>query len=637
MASHHQEAGLAAPIDHVAVSMAGLTGPAHGNNGSPELLHGGEELFPRPAPSSPPIYDLGQCFSTWNVDPHLYEGILELDTSSLNSWLCAEPGPEPTSTVDAKLATLQQIQRLWHSHVPDTPSDDLYYPANAIEPIYGPVTPPRSDSNTIDDQYHQGLRDSLRISLYEPAVPSVDFLNVCVRLYFTKVHPLFPILHVPTFRPCRSNADLLLSICALGCLFTGSDQGLRHGVQLFEHVQKTVLLKWERLSSGNRDAMVSILQSTLISQLFGMLTGSQILLLTVDTFHGPPIAWARYLRLYQARQPVPVDLNVEDHQLDSMWHKWAHNEELLRIAHGLYIIDAELSSILHREPLQRFESYNFSFTASEAAFMAPNAREWKLRLLSEMQHGDNAPTTLTSLRDTVPNCVSVDMVPVNSSFTANAILEGIGMQVRSERARASLDLPRLQEILKSLALFHQRFLSSRTSSHPGSLQLPILWHTIHMMVFADFNFLETVVGREGRHTSQAEDEALREWTESEESRICTKHALMIQSQVESFKATSEPAMHVPRALFWAGIVLCCHIRSGSYEKAGFQTRKTALDIPVPAVGGSYELELSKLDKTAIDSSSLKMALFALTDMLRTLGHWKLSRRFADILTMLTDL
>ncbi|KAI4599139.1 hypothetical protein KJ359_002097 [Pestalotiopsis sp. 9143b] len=106
-----------------------------------------------------------------------------------------------------------------------------------------------------------------------------------------------------------------------------------------------------------------------------------------------------------------------------------------------------------------------------------------------------------------------------------------------------------------------------------------------MMVLADFDLLEKAVGRNGRCLTQAEEAALEKWTSSEDT----------------------------------------------YDDAD---RGTTSGSSHQDADGAPELGLAGLHATVIDGSLLKMTMFALADMLRTLGHWGLARRFADILTIL---
>lgn len=60
-------------------------------------------------------------------------------------------------------------------------------------------------------------------------------------MYFTRFNPIFPIIHVPTFRLSRKSSLLLLSICSLGSLLLGSDWAAMHGRNIFDRVSQTAL------------------------------------------------------------------------------------------------------------------------------------------------------------------------------------------------------------------------------------------------------------------------------------------------------------------------------------------------------------------------------------------------------------
>lgn len=65
--------------------------------------------------------------------------------------------------------------------------------------------------------------------------------NLAIQAYFANFHPIFPIVHAPSFRPHSQNGLLLLSICSVGSLFLGSNRATAHGVNIFERLHKALL------------------------------------------------------------------------------------------------------------------------------------------------------------------------------------------------------------------------------------------------------------------------------------------------------------------------------------------------------------------------------------------------------------
>src|SRR5882757_9993908 len=65
--------------------------------------------------------------------------------------------------------------------------------------------------------------------------------KLCLQMYFHRVNPSFPIFHAPTFRPTQENGFLLLALCALGCLFLGTEEAARYGATLFERILRAMM------------------------------------------------------------------------------------------------------------------------------------------------------------------------------------------------------------------------------------------------------------------------------------------------------------------------------------------------------------------------------------------------------------
>ena len=76
-----------------------------------------------------------------------------------------------------------------------------------------------------------------------------------------------------------------------------------------------------------------------------------------------------------ATSPTRVH-TLDSSTLDQKWHEWAKIEELIRIALGMYIHDAELADILHHEPFLRHGTKHLPIAASKALSTASTASKW---------------------------------------------------------------------------------------------------------------------------------------------------------------------------------------------------------------------------------------------------------------------
>ena len=456
-------------------------------------------------------------------------------------------------------------------------------------PQSGTATPPGS-RDEVDDAYRQTvLTKSLQIPPHkeQTALPSADFLNLCVRSYFARFHPVFPVVHAPTFRPSKANSMVLLSICSVGSLFTGSAHAIRQGVQIFERLHKAVLANWDRLIARGVDQRISLIQTAIIGQTFGLLSGEPRHLAIVDAFNGTLISWARRSSTFKTRKMVGLDLNVPAAELEEKWRDWAKNEELIRIALSVHIHDAELAAMFHHEPFLRHNSRQLPVAASNQTFMAARAEDWRKAYLSDpsnFETFDGTPASIDAHLD-----FDLLAMPSNSYFTAYTVLEGICANVVENRlggSTASMQ-SRSDEILDVLTSFHRRFLQESAAWEADHMDMTILWHLAFMTMFADFDLLERAIGRDGADLSLEDQLTIATWANSDQGRRCVVHGLIIQKKLENLPLGFEPAIHVPRAMFRAGIAWFCYTRFGPRQDANQRTMSAAenLDYPEFKVAG----------------------------------------------------
>lgn len=537
----------------------------------------------------------------------------------------------------------QSIQNLWFTNIDESWLHTTVQRQNHDHMHESQCLSPESMRTTISEDDRLNMCDRLQIFTYEPCVPSTDLLNVGLRLYFAKVHPIFPLVHASTFQPSRENADLVIAMSAIGGLFTGSEQGLQQGIYLFQRVHKATLHNWEQLLARGKKELIVAIQSAAISQLFGLLSGSPNLLLTVDAFHGPPIAWSRYLRLFSRPEITHIDPDISGHELDKLWHDWARNEEIGRVAHGLFIMDAELAGLLHHETIQSWSAYKVPFACSEKSFAAPTARDWKSVYSDELKR--RRPTLSDDEAHRSPPILSSpSSVYETSALTTYAALESIGSQALPRHSYTRCANASTGAIDESFAILHHRVSAccariGNFHSAQDSFQLHALQSLIYMGGLADFNLLERVVGRDGQSLTDDEIESVSLWASSVNGKRCILHAILIKKAVEARSVMLEPALHMPRAMFWAGLALFCYIRFGATNGSlsTFQ-HLTTLDLPeFSSMGVNLATLASELNFATHNSVlPLKLILFSIIDFLQNTGHWRISKRFAAILSALAS-
>jgi hypothetical protein len=160
--------------------------------------------------------------------------------------LDAAPPPSQPSSIDNEYAKGRavKVQKKWHTFSEMSSS--------------GQMTPDLPHEGTfIDESCRKRLSERLQQRVQHGILPSTPFLvgsplwalmkmlighqDLCIQAYFSKFHPLFPVVHMPTFRPGTQNSVLLLSICSAGSLFVGSPRAITHGISMFERLNKAIL------------------------------------------------------------------------------------------------------------------------------------------------------------------------------------------------------------------------------------------------------------------------------------------------------------------------------------------------------------------------------------------------------------
>lgn len=491
-----------------------------------------------------------------------------------------------------------------------------------------PQRVPRTvDQDRVDEAYRTDLSNRLRPRMSDDALPSADFLNLCIKLYFVKFNPIFPLIHAPSFRPSSENALILLSICSMGALFVGSPNATTQGRKIFQRLNKAILASWETyLHRGGRE-LLSMAQAATIGQTFGILSGVPADLFMTETFHGTVIAWARQNGFFRIKDTLrSIDLaansNVED-----IWKRWIQVEETVRVVLGLHVHDSEFAAIFHHEPLLRHDSSKLPNCCSEDLFNASTASQWQTL----------AQERSTSMQD-FGQRMSVTN-PFCSHMYAYAVLAGIIASIQERRATA-LDSTSLETFRNSLLSWQNSRFRSTREGNEDPVCLTILWHEAFMTLYADFDLLEQSIGRDGVSPLHETLDRVHIWASSSEARRCVLHALFVQKHMESLAVGMEPAIHVPKALFYSAIVIYCYIKF-TPSVAPYTPSQDDVNIP--------ELQVTELASPAYQSGrtggrQVKLSpvdssmLCNVVDLLRRVGHWELSRKFASILeTLVNDL
>ena len=405
-----------------------------------------------------------------------------------------------------------------------------------------------------------------------------------MKTYFEDFSSLIPIIHRHTFRPSPENAPLLLLISALGCLAEGH-LSRRHGARIFERFSTSAMASWDATVRNDSQEAISLVQAAVLGQIFGLLSGQAKHLSMVDNFQGTVIAWARRCEMFGRVNQYPDMKNLGPLTLDEAWKSWAKSEEVIRAVLCLYIIDAQIACIFHHDPLLRHDCIGPNMAADEDVFNAPNAVEWKAKILLR-----------TSMRDTQLYTPMHD----NTQFNLYVVLQNVSARVCEEQGRGKLDLGSKQyeglidDLINWRAIFERQL--REKPSEPDTLDLLTLWHASFLNLLTNVNKLERALGRDGLHTIFLETDIAYavSWSESLAAERSVLHAFAIQQSLSQMRLGTEPAMHVPHCAFVAGVILysCLRFRRPAmvarYPPPSHSPSRSLSDFPEFNIHGQLE-------------------------------------------------
>ncbi|PWW73007.1 hypothetical protein C7212DRAFT_359756 [Tuber magnatum] len=617
-----------------------------------------------PALFAEPPWLIGQGFDFGALNASIIPGLSDVNTNiyvdddTVSSVL---PAPATTAPIQESQNQISaeyklprgSIAKLWFTSIdPSEEHDGPSRPGSSslMSPDREMADAGDENSGVFDEQYRRRLSDQMKPKWAEEPLPSVDFLNLCVQMYFTKCSVLLPILHRATFKPTPENSILLLTICTLGSLFIGSASARKQGERIFERTNKVVLASWEKRLVRGAGEELALIQASLIGQTYGLLSGSPSHLAIISAFHGTVISWARRAGMFQRNKVTPSPSGLSGEALEKVWHQWVKVEEAKRTVLGLYIHDVELASMFHHEPALRHHANNLPLACSTELFEAPTASIWAARYLAQDPNAV-APAPIKTFKDfsdrifpswpvasPCPMIVSVSPV-VTADYTCMYTLYISLLSINAAACDAqSLGKLRSQETFSSLSAalmqwhrYYQNALKlSPNGSPPCTFSLMALWHAVFLYLLVDINKLELAIGRDVNNPpSSAQEEVAyaMKWASTPSAKRAVVHGALLQKQLAVGPLDAEPAIHVPRALFHTGVVWYCWTKFAPRVDDGRNMEREWDEMEMLAVDTEKILSTVGSGRRVIEKANLCV----LTDILRRVGHWGVARRFARIL------
>jgi hypothetical protein len=460
-----------------------------------------------------------------------------------------------------------------------------------------------------NDDFRDNLANSLDRRTPNVPLPPTSFLNRCIHTFTTRLWPLVPIIHLPTFDPSRTHPLLLLSICSLGALADGSDNAIRYSERLFEGVRKAIMVSSLTSTVGGADSLEK-LQAVAIGQTYAFLSGDPLHLMMARAFHSSfcVAVQALHLRYLHSKS------KEARHQSDQLsWQQWIKEESLIRLLNVGHIHNAEIAATTRRSASMRAEPWNILTAAPDQMFLAKDFDQWKI-----MRNSD--PRAQFEPHSRLSGCAILATLSSEISHCK------IGPFVRSGDDEVT------QKVIASLVAWIERFPTPGAVEASTRAMILMLWHSCFLLVFSDVDATERLPNFDTKNdNSSTTIERLTRWKNPETARRCTVHALMILQLLKCLRISDVPGIHVARASWQAGLVLAAY---ASYAPQHHSPIEREPNIPLYSELDAVR-KLSPLEESDWIAVSRKLtpskciaSAHVISSTLRSLGPWGDARYYA---------
>lgn len=435
-----------------------------------------------------------------------------------------------------------------------------------------PVPPADGQGNSGQHAVHElnklidDLSTRLNNDIHNTGV-TPSFVDVCLREYFGRVSPCFPIIHEPTFSARDCIPPLLLNMVALGSLFVCLPDAAQQGEMLWKLGHTAVATSWQTLIKlrGPHDQCggIQLVLAALLGQTYALLSSNTRIRTTAFVFHGLGFYWARTSGMYSVDElqlrDIP-DLEADPAVKEIAWRKWVAAEVQRRATLGHYILDGFISQASGSVASARHVTNKIRAACSDATFTAETAEEW----IMQMMRTDQMQIPFSELFIRV--CAKdYPKAPLQlSQLSLAVLLEGLQSliaELYDISSPALGTIPRSQ-IAQGLINLYEGNLC--TSHNVDSLPTLIRWHAVCIELSTPTIFLyrricdayklpQVLSGIPVKGWAHPFD--LTNWAQSVEAFRAVLHAVSIARLLNEIPIGHTHAIHIPSCLFASAVSL----------------------------------------------------------------------------------
>ncbi|RAL03649.1 early growth response protein [Aspergillus ibericus CBS 121593] len=280
----------------------------------------------------------------------------------------------PTSTdVDVQLSfpnmeslPIEQVEEENFAHVDEVPATVLEEVVRLAEVMENTPTFPR---------------------FTELRIPSLPVINSWVQLYFEHFHPVFPVLHKPTFCTPETHWLLIFTVSAIGAQYSGLPNAQTCSRAMHEMIRRQSLHLCENYNRNARELWFVLV--LLLNQLGLRYSGERRALEVAEVYQAIPVTVARRNRLLKSTVSLHKILQLKV-PMAQKWPIWTFDEQRRRTGFAIWLSDMAFHTHLDLSSVIQIDEMQNTLPQTEDLWEASTAPGWA----SFPSRIGNAPLTI---------------------------------------------------------------------------------------------------------------------------------------------------------------------------------------------------------------------------------------------------
>ncbi|KAF3044655.1 hypothetical protein E8E12_007674 [Didymella heteroderae] len=254
------------------------------------------------------------------------------------------PNIDPASIVDAELENFTHVQTL--------PIEKVEAITRLVEELQRePHHPPFTNLN----------------------IPPQPVLNAWVQLYFEYFHPVFPVLHKPTFLLPEVDPLLVLCVAGIGAQFSNIRNARGFAQSIHELVRRSSSSRCEKQNQLGRTVWMT--QVIMLNNLAMSHSGDRRELEIAEVLQAVSIALARRKGMFEDVLPHDRIAKLQL-PLEQAWRLWAVDEERRRTGFAIWLLDHSYRAHFNLTSIMDPCELRNSLPQSENRWSAVSAESW---------------------------------------------------------------------------------------------------------------------------------------------------------------------------------------------------------------------------------------------------------------------